>query len=121
MWHDCPCVQRKWERSVATRQLPRGTGTSYVLYAYLYCIYTLVGGAISDLNPLSSKYIIESCVMPVVLLFGCENWILSEICLYTGGIPWRTCQENLEVANEFLQYLCNSGLRDGNYEIETCL
>ena len=23
------------------------TGTSYVLYAYLYCIYALVGGAIS--------------------------------------------------------------------------
>ena len=36
-----------------------------------------------DLNPPpSSKSIIESCVMPV-LLFGCENWILSETCLHT--------------------------------------
>ena len=30
-----------------------------------------------DLSPLSTKSIIETCVLPI-LLFGCENWIVSE-------------------------------------------
>ena len=30
-----------------------------------------------DVSPLSSKAVLESCIMPV-LLFGCENWILTE-------------------------------------------
>ena len=38
-------------------------------------------GAISvfqgDLSPLSSRAVVESCVMPV-LLYGCENWVLIE-------------------------------------------
>ena len=44
--------------------------------------YGSMGAFQGDLNPLSSKSIIESCVMPI-LLFGCENWILSETCLHT--------------------------------------
>ena len=36
-----------------------------------------MGAFQGDLNPLSSKSIIDSCVMPV-LLFGSENWILSD-------------------------------------------
>ena len=35
-----------------------------------------------DLNPLSSRSIIDSCVMPI-LLFGSENWILAETHLHT--------------------------------------
>ena len=27
-----------------------------------------------DLSPLSSRAVVESCVMPV-LLYGCENWV----------------------------------------------
>ena len=30
-----------------------------------------------DVSPLSSRAVLESCVMPI-LLFGCENWILTE-------------------------------------------
>ena len=41
-----------------------------------------MGAFQGDLNPLLSKSISESCVIPI-LLFGCENWILSETCLHT--------------------------------------
>ena len=30
-----------------------------------------------DINPLSTKSVIDTCVMPV-LLYGCDNWILTE-------------------------------------------
>ena len=30
-----------------------------------------------DLSPLSSRTVVESCVMPV-LLYSCENWVLTE-------------------------------------------
>ena len=30
-----------------------------------------------DVSPLSSRAVLESCVM-LILLFGCENWILTE-------------------------------------------
>ena len=43
--------------------------------------YGSMGAFQGDLNPLSSKSI-ESCVMPI-LLFGCENWILSGTFLHT--------------------------------------
>ena len=33
-----------------------------------------------DLSPLSTRSIIEFCVMSV-LLYGCENWIVSDSCL----------------------------------------
>ena len=41
--------------------------------------YGSLGAFQGDLNPLSTRSIIETCVMPV-LLFGSENWIVS------GGI-----------------------------------
>ena len=43
--------------------------------------YGSVGAFQGDLDLQSSESIIESCVTPV-LLFGCENWIVSERCLY---------------------------------------
>lgn len=39
--------------------------------------YGSIGAFQGCLNPLSTRSIIELCVMPV-LLFGCENWILSK-------------------------------------------
>ena len=29
-----------------------------------------------DLSPVTSRSVVESCVMPV-LLFGCENWVMT--------------------------------------------
>ena len=43
--------------------------------------YGSIGAFQGDLNPLSSKSIINSCVMPI-LLFGSENWILTESLLH---------------------------------------
>ena len=42
--------------------------------------YGSIGAFQGCLNPLSTRSIIELCVMPV-LLYGCENWILSKHCL----------------------------------------
>ena len=39
--------------------------------------YGSLGAFQGDLSPLSTKSIIETCVLPI-LLFGCENWIVSE-------------------------------------------
>ena len=33
-----------------------------------------------DINPLSAKSVIDTCVIPV-LLYGCENWILTDALL----------------------------------------
>ena len=43
--------------------------------------YGSIGAFQGDLNPLSSKSIINTCMMPV-LLFGSENWILTEALLH---------------------------------------
>ena len=37
--------------------------------------YGAIGVFQGDLSPLSSRAVVESCVMPV-LLYGCENWVL---------------------------------------------
>ena len=79
--------------------------------------YGSMGAFQGDLNPLSSKSIIESCVMPN-LLFGCENWILSETCLHTlEAFLGELAKRALKWPQTFLQYLCNSSIRDGNYQI----
>ena len=36
-----------------------------------------IGAFQGDISPLSSRFVIDLCVIPV-LLFGCENWILTE-------------------------------------------
>ena len=45
-----------------------------------FLLYGSIGAFQGDLNLLSNKSIINTCVMPV-LLSGCENWILSGDCL----------------------------------------
>ena len=42
--------------------------------------YGALGAFQGDLNPLSTVSVLETCVMPV-LLYGSENWILTERCL----------------------------------------
>ena len=39
--------------------------------------YSAIGVFQGDLSPLSSRAVVESCVMPV-LLYGCEKWVLTE-------------------------------------------
>ena len=39
--------------------------------------YGSIGVFQGDICPLSSKSVLECCVIPV-LLYGCENWILTE-------------------------------------------
>ena len=41
-----------------------------------FFLYGNIGAFQGDLSPLSSRSVVESCVMPV-LLFGCENWIMT--------------------------------------------
>ena len=43
-------------------------------------LYGSIGVFQGDTSPLSSREVIESCVMPV-LLYGSENWILTEALL----------------------------------------
>ena len=45
-----------------------------------FFLYGSIGAFQGDLNLLSNKSIINTCVMPV-LLSGCENWVLSGDCL----------------------------------------
>jgi len=44
-----------------------------------FFLYERIGAFQGDLNPLSTRSIIETCTLPV-LLSGCENWILSNKC-----------------------------------------
>ncbi len=39
--------------------------------------YGSIGAFQGDLSPLSSRHVLETCVMPV-LLYGSENWIMTE-------------------------------------------
>ena len=46
--------------------------------------YGSLGAFQGDINPLSTKSIIDTCVMPV-LLYGCENWVLTNTLLQKLG------------------------------------
>ena len=39
--------------------------------------YDSLGSFQGDINPLSTRSVIDTCVMPV-LMYGCENWILTD-------------------------------------------
>ena len=41
-----------------------------------FFLYGNIGVFQGDLSPLSSRSVVELCVMPV-LLFGCENWVMT--------------------------------------------
>ena len=45
----------------------------------VFFLHGSIGAFQGDLNPLSTRSIIETCTVPV-LLSGCENWILSNKC-----------------------------------------
>ena len=61
-----------------------------------FFLYGNIGAFQGDLNPLSTRSIIETCTLPV-LLSGCENWILS-----------KKCYEDLE---SFIGELAKRGLK----------
>ena len=44
-----------------------------------FFLHGSIGAFQGDLNPLSTRSVIETCAIPV-LLSGCENWILSNKC-----------------------------------------
>ena len=46
-----------------------------------FFFYGSIGAFQGELNPLSSKAIIDVCVMPI-LLYGSENWVLSDSLMY---------------------------------------
>ena len=50
-----------------------------------FFLYGSIGAFQGDLNPLSNKSIINTCVMPV-LQSGCENWDYLEIALTSSFI-----------------------------------
>ena len=61
-----------------------------------FFLYGSIGAFQGDLNPRSTRSIIETCTLPV-LLSGCENWILS-----------KKCYEDLE---SFIGELAKRGLK----------
>ena len=65
--------------------------------------YGSIGAFQGDLNPLSSKSIIDTCVMPI-LLFGSENWILSDTLLckleaFLGELSKRALKWPMHLSN----------------------
>ena len=68
-----------------------------------------MGAFQGDLSPLSTRSVIETCVVPV-LLYGCENWILSDMFLklFVG----RVSQESSEVAKIPFEYGSDGSVGD---------
>ena len=66
--------------------------------------YGNLGAFQGDLSPLSTRSIIETYVMPV-LLFGCENWILSKTNLesFFGELTKRALRWPRHFSNRLLQ------------------
>ena len=68
------CLGFWWRRDLfATRAVEEGISKARRAFFQFGSVGTFQG----VLNPASSKSVIETCVMPV-LLYGCENWILKE-------------------------------------------
>ena len=44
--------------------------------AFFHYMYGSIGAFQGDLSPLSSRSILDACVMPI-LLYGCENWLVT--------------------------------------------
>ena len=59
--------------------------------------YGSIGVFQGDLSPLSCRSVLETCVMPV-LLYGCENWIL------TDGLMEKLEKFQAELAKRILQW-----------------
>ena len=75
-------AQEKTHLKQIIREVSQEHWEGYFFFS-LWSIGTFQG----DLNPLSTRSILETCTLPV-LLSGCENWILSNKChedLYSLG------------------------------------
>ena len=68
-----------------------------------------IGTFQGDLSPLSTNSVIDTCVLPV-LLYGSENWFLSEGNLVKLNFVWVSCaNERFDGHSIFqtqLQWLC---------------
>ena len=64
-----------------------------------------LGSFHGDNNPLSTKSVIDACVMPV-LHYGCENWILTERAIHQleSFFGWM-----IKKATKWPQHLSNTG------------
>ena len=60
-----------------------------------------------DISPLSSKEVIEACVMPV-LLYGSENWVLTDVLMERGWVFRCTLLEN---CSKFLRAIFAQSLK----------
>ena len=65
--------------------------------------YGSIGAFQGDLSPLSSRSILDSCVMSV-LMYGCENWLMTHVLVEKVVIPSRTGQESPEMAKASQQH-----------------
>ena len=96
------------ETLMANRTVEEGTKKASRSFFH----YGTIGIFQSDLSPLSSHAVVESCVMPV-LLYSCENWVLTEqliSCLET--FQGELAKKNLEATKVGLQHgsQCSDGL-----------
>ena len=67
------CLGFWWRRDLlATRAIEEGIKKARKAFFY----YGSIGAFQGDLSPLSTKSVIETCVLPVVL-YGAENWIMT--------------------------------------------
>ena len=108
------CLEFWWSRNLLAN---RSVGENIKKARGCFFHYGSLGSFQGDINPLSTQSVIDTCVMPV-LLYRCENWILTERSLH---------KHKLE---SFLGWMAKSGLStfpplphysvigDGVYEIQ---
>ena len=81
-WDVGKCLGYWWREDLtATRAVEDNIKKAWK--SFLLCGGT--GVFLGDLGPLSSRSVVEVCVMPI-LLYDCENWIVSEKHTETTGI-----------------------------------
>ena len=72
-----------------------------------FFVYGGIGGFQGDLSPLSGRSIIDTCVLPV-LLYGCEQWRLTETSLgQLDSLVGELCKRVLRLPKWF----CNTPAR----------
>ena len=68
------CLGYWWESNLLSR---KGVDENIAKAHGCFFHYGSIGSFQGDINPLSTKSVIDTCVMPV-LLYGSENWVLTE-------------------------------------------
>ena len=89
---EAKCLGYWWSDLLASKSVSENIGKA----RRCFFLHGSIGAFQGDLNPLSTRSIIETCAVPV-LLSGCENWILS-----------NKCQKDLE---SFIGELANRALK----------